>query len=66
MADTDAVKEAKQFYEDVPMETPGFFLKGAGSHSGGSSRVHANQSESHAFKTGAYLTIDAVLYSVVR
>lgn len=31
MADTDAVKEAKQFYEDIPMKTPGFFLKGAGS-----------------------------------
>jgi putative autoinducer-2 (AI-2) aldolase len=31
MADTDAVKEAKQFYEDVPTATPGFFLKGAGS-----------------------------------
>ena len=31
MADTDAVKEAKKFYEDVPMETPGFFLKGCGS-----------------------------------
>ena len=31
MADTDGAKEAKQFYEDVPMETPGFFLKGAGS-----------------------------------
>jgi len=31
MADTDAVKEAKRFYEDVPMQTPGFFLKGAGS-----------------------------------
>ncbi|MHC4166533.1 MAG: 3-hydroxy-5-phosphonooxypentane-2,4-dione thiolase [Planctomycetota bacterium] len=31
MADTDAVKEAKQFYEDVPVKTPGFFLKGAGS-----------------------------------
>ena len=31
MADTDAVKEAKKFYEDVPMQTPGFFLKGAGS-----------------------------------
>ena len=31
MADTDAVKEAKKFYEDVPMETPGFFLKGSGS-----------------------------------
>ncbi|MBI4025900.1 MAG: 3-hydroxy-5-phosphonooxypentane-2,4-dione thiolase [Verrucomicrobia bacterium] len=31
MADTDAVKEAKKFYEDIPMKTPGFFLKGAGS-----------------------------------
>src|SRR5687767_1682771 len=31
MADTDAVKEAKQFYENVPMQTPGFFLRGAGS-----------------------------------
>ena len=31
MADTDNVKEAKKFYEDVPMETPGFFLKGSGS-----------------------------------
>lgn len=31
MADTDAVKEAKQFYEDIPAKTPGFFLKGAGS-----------------------------------
>ncbi len=31
MADTDAVKEAKKFYEDVPMKTPGFFLKGSGS-----------------------------------
>jgi len=31
MADADAVKEAKKFYEDVPVETPGFFLKGAGS-----------------------------------
>ena len=30
MADTDAVKEAKKFYEDVPMQTPGFFLKGTG------------------------------------
>ncbi|MBN1393014.1 MAG: 3-hydroxy-5-phosphonooxypentane-2,4-dione thiolase [Sedimentisphaerales bacterium] len=29
MADTDAVKQAKNFYEDVPMETRGFFLKGA-------------------------------------
>ena len=31
MADTDAVKEAKKYYEDVPVETPGFFLKGASS-----------------------------------
>ena len=31
MADTEAVKEAKQFYEHIPMATPGFFLKGAGS-----------------------------------
>ncbi|MHC4457470.1 MAG: 3-hydroxy-5-phosphonooxypentane-2,4-dione thiolase [Planctomycetota bacterium] len=31
MADPDAGKEAKKFYEDIPMETPGFFLKGAGS-----------------------------------
>ena len=28
MPDTDAVKGAKKFYEDVPMETQGFFLKG--------------------------------------
>ncbi len=31
MADTDAVKDAKKFYEDIPMKSPGFFLKGAGS-----------------------------------
>ncbi len=31
MADTDAAKEAKKFYEDIPMKSPGFFLKGAGS-----------------------------------
>lgn len=31
MADTDAVREAKQFQEDIPTSTPGFFLKGAGS-----------------------------------
>ncbi|MHC4745419.1 MAG: beta/alpha barrel domain-containing protein, partial [Planctomycetota bacterium] len=31
MPDVDSAKEAKKFYEDVPMETPGFFLKGAGS-----------------------------------
>ena len=29
MADTDSVKEAKKFYEDVPAASPGFFLKGA-------------------------------------
>jgi len=31
MPDTDATKEAKQFYEDVPAKTLGFFLKGASS-----------------------------------
>ncbi len=31
MADTDGAKTAKAFFEDVPMKTPGFFLKGAGS-----------------------------------
>ena len=31
MPDTDAVKDAKKFYEDVPMATPGYFLKGSGS-----------------------------------
>ena len=31
MADTDGAKTEKLFYEDVPMKTPGFFLKGAGS-----------------------------------
>jgi putative autoinducer-2 (AI-2) aldolase len=30
MPEIDSTKKAKQFYEDVPMETPGFFLKGAG------------------------------------
>jgi putative autoinducer-2 (AI-2) aldolase len=30
MPEADAGKEAKKFYEDIPMETPGFFLKGAG------------------------------------
>ncbi len=29
MPDIDAAKEAKNFYEDVPMEKRGFFLKGA-------------------------------------
>jgi len=31
MPDAESVKEAKQFYADVPMESSGFFLKGAGS-----------------------------------
>ena len=31
MPDTDAVKESKKFYEDVPVKTPGFFFKGASS-----------------------------------
>jgi 3-hydroxy-5-phosphonooxypentane-2,4-dione thiolase len=30
MADTEALREAKQFYEHIPMQTPGFFLRGAG------------------------------------
>ena len=30
MPDPEAVKEGKRFYEDVPMKTPGFFLKGSG------------------------------------
>src|SRR3546814_530540 len=31
MADTEALREAKNFHEDVPVSTPGFFLRGAGS-----------------------------------
>ena len=31
MADVDSTKEAKNFHVDVPIETPGFFLKGSGS-----------------------------------
>ncbi|MBN2593595.1 MAG: 3-hydroxy-5-phosphonooxypentane-2,4-dione thiolase [Sedimentisphaerales bacterium] len=31
MPEIDSAKGEKQFYEDVPMKTPGFFLKGAGS-----------------------------------
>jgi putative autoinducer-2 (AI-2) aldolase len=31
MPEADTTKKAKNFYEDVPMKTPGFFLKGAGS-----------------------------------
>ncbi|OIN96580.1 autoinducer 2 aldolase [Candidatus Desantisbacteria bacterium CG1_02_38_46] len=31
MPDVDTSKEEKKFYEDVPMKTPGFFLKGSGS-----------------------------------
>ena len=30
MPEVDSTKEQKQFYEKIPMETPGFFLKGAG------------------------------------
>jgi len=30
MPDSEAAKEGKQFYADVPMVTPGFFVKGAG------------------------------------
>ena len=31
MPDTEGTKDAKRFYEDIPVETPGFFLKGSGS-----------------------------------
>jgi putative autoinducer-2 (AI-2) aldolase len=31
MADTDQLKEAKNFYENIPMKTSGFHVKGAGS-----------------------------------
>jgi len=31
MPDTDEIKEAKQFYTDIPQKTEGFFLKGANS-----------------------------------
>lgn len=31
MPEADEAKGTKKFYENVPMETPGFFLKGAGS-----------------------------------
>ena len=31
MADTDGMKEAKQFYTDIPQKTEGFFLKGCNS-----------------------------------
>ena len=31
MPEADSAKGEKKFYEDVPMKTPGFFLKGAGS-----------------------------------
>jgi putative autoinducer-2 (AI-2) aldolase len=30
MPDTDGQKEEKLFHEDIPMKTPGFFLKGSG------------------------------------
>ncbi|MFH1616407.1 MAG: 3-hydroxy-5-phosphonooxypentane-2,4-dione thiolase [Planctomycetota bacterium] len=31
MPEADAAKKEKQYYADIPMKTPGFFLKGAGS-----------------------------------
>ncbi len=31
MADTDAIKESKKFYEDIPMENAGYYLRGASS-----------------------------------
>ena len=31
MPDAEATKEGKNFYENIPQETPGFFLKGSGS-----------------------------------
>lgn len=31
MPDAEARKEGKQYYEDIPQETPGFYLKGCGS-----------------------------------
>lgn len=31
MPEADSAKGEKKYYEDIPMETPGFFLKGAGS-----------------------------------
>lgn len=35
MPEADTGKQAKQFHEDVPMETQGFFLKGSGSYDWG-------------------------------
>src|SRR5271155_3917471 len=35
MPEADTGKKAKEFYVDVPMVTPGFFLKGAGSYDWG-------------------------------
>ena len=35
MPEADASKKEKQFYSDVPQETPGFFLKGAGAYDWG-------------------------------
>ncbi len=29
MADLDSIKEGKNFYENIPMKTPGYFLKGS-------------------------------------
>lgn len=31
MPEADVSKKEKQYYADIPQETPGFFLKGAGS-----------------------------------
>jgi putative autoinducer-2 (AI-2) aldolase len=35
MPDPEAVKEGKQFHEDIPMRTPGFFLKGSANYDWG-------------------------------
>lgn len=35
MPDAEAVKESKQFYEDIPARTVGFFLKGSGAYDWG-------------------------------
>ena len=35
MPDVDSTKKKKNFYTDIPMETPGFFLKGSGAYDWG-------------------------------
>ena len=35
MPDVDSTKKEKNFYADIPMETPGFFLKGSGAYDWG-------------------------------